>query len=35
MNGIYPVSKNYVFDENDEYFENEPEMSSIKKGLKQ
>ena len=34
MNGIYPVSKNYVFDENDEYFENEPERSSIKQSLK-
>lgn len=35
MNGIYPVSKNYVFDKNDEYFENEPEKSSIKQSLKQ
>jgi len=34
MNGIYPVSKNYIFDENDEYFENEPERSSIKQSLK-
>lgn len=34
MNGIYPVSKNYFFDENDEYFKNEPEKSSIKQSLK-
>lgn len=34
MNGIYPVCKNYIFDENDEYFENEPERSSIKQSLK-
>jgi len=34
MKGIYPVSKNYVFDENDKSYEDEPEKSSIKQSLK-
>jgi hypothetical protein len=34
MSGIYPVSKNYVLDEESYYFRSEPEKTSIKNGLK-
>jgi hypothetical protein len=34
MNGVYPVSKNYVLDENNYYYGDEPEKSSIKNGIK-
>ena len=34
MNGKYPVSSNYILDEGHYYYGDEPEKSSIKKGLK-
>ncbi|MFD0975400.1 hypothetical protein [Salinimicrobium gaetbulicola] len=34
MGGIYPVSENYILDEESYYFGDEPEKSSIKNGLK-
>ncbi|WP_422081162.1 hypothetical protein [Ulvibacterium sp.] len=34
MGGIYPVSKNYVLDEENYYYGDEPEKTSIKNGLK-
>ena len=34
MNGVYPVSKNYILDEESYYYGDEPEKTSIKNGIK-
>lgn len=34
LSGVYPVSANYELDENNYYYADEPEKTSIKKGLK-
>jgi|TARA_B110000967_G_C18626181_1_gene431303 hypothetical protein len=34
MNGVYPVSKNYILDEDSYYYGDEPEKTSIENGIK-
>lgn len=34
MNGVYPVSRNYKFDEDHYYYGDEPEKTSILEGLR-